>query len=93
MGEPLGSLDKTASALGTVLTANEVARELRCSKAHVHNLINGKVRGVPALPSLHLGRRRMVRLATLHSWMQANEHHGAGVAMIRSSPDIDAADA
>ncbi len=44
-----------------ILTVCEVASELRCSKAHVHNLITGKVPGVPILPALHLGRRRLVR--------------------------------
>ena len=29
-----------------ILTAEEVASELRCSKAHVYNVINGKVRNV-----------------------------------------------
>ena len=58
----------------SVLTAIEVARELRCSIAHVHNLINGKVSGVPPLPSLWLGRRRLVRRRSLDHWIAANEH-------------------
>ena len=57
-----------------VLTVIEVARELRCSKAHVHNLILGKVPGVAPLPAMWLGRRRLVRSASLHAWMEANEH-------------------
>jgi hypothetical protein len=57
-----------------VLTAIEVARELRCSKAHVHNLINGRVSGIPPLPSLWLGRRRLVRRRSLDNWIAANEH-------------------
>jgi len=57
-----------------VLTAIEVARELRCSKAHVHNLINGKVSGIPPLPALWLGRRRLVRRRSLDHWIAANEH-------------------
>lgn len=52
-----------------VLTVIEVAALLRCSKAHVHNLINGKVPGVPPLPSLCLGRRRLVLEATLANWI------------------------
>ena len=42
-----------------VMTAIEVARELRVSKAHVHNLINGKVTGVPPIPFIPMGRRRV----------------------------------
>jgi excisionase family DNA binding protein len=59
-----------------VLTAEEVARELRCSKSHVHHLIAGTVRGSAPLPSLWLGRRRVVRRTTLDAWIKANEHPG-----------------
>jgi excisionase family DNA binding protein len=63
-----------ASASNDVLTVAEVADELRCSKAHVFNLINGKVRGVRRpLPALRLGRRRVVRRAGLDEWITANE--------------------
>jgi excisionase family DNA binding protein len=57
-----------------ILTAIEVARALQCSKAHVHNLINGTVHGVSPLPTLALGRRRLIRRTTLDDWMRANEH-------------------
>jgi excisionase family DNA binding protein len=56
-----------------VLTVQEVALELRCSKAHVHNLVNGKVHGAQPLPALRLGRRRLVRRASLEKWIEANE--------------------
>ena len=58
-----------------VLTVKEVAAELRCSKAHVHNLIAGKVPGVSPLPAMLLGRRRLIRRVSLEEWMEANEHH------------------
>lgn len=57
-----------------ILTTAEVARELRVSKAHVHNLINGKVPGAPPRPSITLGRRRLIRRASLNEWLRANEH-------------------
>lgn len=60
-----------------VLTVQEVARELRCSKAHILNLIKGKVRGARPLPALWLGRRRLVRRHSLDEWIAANEHQGA----------------
>jgi hypothetical protein len=44
-----------------VLTADEVAHELRCSKAHVYNAIKGKVSGVSALRVIQMGRRVLVR--------------------------------
>jgi excisionase family DNA binding protein len=78
------------SLQSSVMTVLEVSQTLRCSKAHVHNLIAGRVRGTPALPALHLGRRSLVRKEVLKRWLEQNE---SGVAMIRSSPDIDAADA
>jgi len=67
------NLDGVTDACG-VLTAMEVARELRCSKAHVFNLINGKVSGISPLPALWLGRRRLVRRRSLDYWIAANEH-------------------
>ena len=58
-----------------VLTVAEVAAELRCSKAHIHHLIAGKVRGVRPLPSLWLGRRRLILRASFEEWVRANEQH------------------
>lgn len=60
-----------------LLTAAEAARELRVSRAHVHNLINGKVPGALPLPSITLGRRRLIRRASLNAWLRANEHTAA----------------
>ena len=65
-----------ASASHDVLTVPEVADELRCSKAHAHNLINGKVHGARPLPSLTPGRRRVVRHASLDEWIKI--HRGIG---------------
>jgi excisionase family DNA binding protein len=57
----------------SLLTISEVASHLRCSKAHVHNLINGRVSGVEPLPAIPLGRRRIVCRQTLEAWKKANE--------------------
>jgi hypothetical protein len=51
-----------------LLTLLETANDLRCSKAHISNLINGKVSGVPVLPTIALGRRKLVRRSTLEHW-------------------------
>lgn len=59
--------------LPAVLTLNEVAQSLRCSKAHVCNLIAGKVRGSRPLPAVSLGRRKLVRRSSLDEWVKANE--------------------
>ena len=74
-----------------IMTVLDVARELRCSKAHVHNLINGKVKGVLPLPVIPLGRRRIVRRASLEEWTKSNERPFN--AILPSSPEVDAVDA
>ena len=62
-----------AEATLRVLTVSEAARELRCSKAHVHHLIAGKVPGVKPLPSLWLGRRRLILRASFEEWLRSSE--------------------
>jgi excisionase family DNA binding protein len=57
-----------------VLTVEEVANELRCSKGHIYHLLKGTVSGVTALPCLQIGRRKLVRRATLEAWKDHNDH-------------------
>jgi excisionase family DNA binding protein len=61
------------NSLPEVLTTREGAQLLRCSKAHFCNLLNGTVAGLPRLPYLRLGRRRLVRKATLAQWIEQVE--------------------
>jgi excisionase family DNA binding protein len=75
-----------------ILTVTEVARELRCSKAHVCKAINGQVKYISPLPAIAMGRRKLVRRSSLEAWKTANERALAG-AMIASSPNHDAVDA
>jgi excisionase family DNA binding protein len=56
-----------------LLTVAEAARELRCSKAHIHNVIHGKVLGLPPLPVLRIGRRVLIRQEALKAWMLSVE--------------------
>ena len=56
-----------------ILTLMEVAKILRCSRAQTSNLTNGKVPGVPTLPTVRYGRRKVVRQQTLVAWMEARE--------------------
>jgi hypothetical protein len=46
-----------------ILTIHDDAEILRCSKADVSNVINGKVPGVPMLTHLCMGRRKLIRRA------------------------------
>jgi excisionase family DNA binding protein len=71
---------------GDILTVADAAAELRCSKAHVLNLVRGKVRNVPPLPAIKLGRRTLVRRAALVAWLEANERAGAR-GILRSEID------
>jgi hypothetical protein len=55
----------------------EAARLLRCSKAHVHHLIAGKAPGATPLPSLWLGRRRLILKTSFEQWLISSEQsHG-----------------
>lgn len=55
------------------LTVKEVAGILRCSKTHALNVIEGRVRGVPKLPHLSFGRRKVVKKECLDAWMEQNK--------------------
>ena len=61
------------AGLPEVPTTREGAQMLRCSKAHFRNLLNCVVPGVPRLPLLDLGRRRLVRKETLIQWIEEVE--------------------
>ena len=67
-----------------VMTVGEVSRELRCSKAHIYNIIKGIVPGLSPLPTISLGRRKLVRRSTLDQWKQANEHPPSDGILIES---------
>ena len=64
-----------ATISSPVLTLIESARELRCSKAHLHNVIHGKVPGLPPLPVLRIGRRVLIRGEAFRQWLLAVEAH------------------
>lgn len=55
------------------LTIKDVAKLLRCSKAHVQNALRGKVPGMPALTHLPMGRRKIVPRRWLNQWMESNK--------------------
>ena len=71
-----------------VLTIADVARELRCSKAHLAKVLNGQVPGVPYLPHVRLGRRKLIRRSTLYQWMAQVERSQSG--MLFGLPEVRA---
>jgi hypothetical protein len=56
-----------------LLTLRDVAALLHCSKAHVSNVMAGKVTGCHSIPVVRLGRRRLVRRESLVRWVEENE--------------------
>ena len=68
-----------------LLTLAEVASILHCSKAHVSHAVGGSVPGCPPIPSVSLGRRKLVRRQSLQAWIEANEKAAVG-ATIAASP-------
>ena len=56
-----------------VLTIKESAAILRCSKAHVQNLLAGKVPGALPLPFIPVGRRKLIRRESLMRWLEKAE--------------------
>ena len=56
----------------SILTAQEVAKELRCSKAHVYQLLNGNIKGLTRLPHLALGRKKVVPRIAFERWKLDN---------------------
>ena len=56
-------------SLPSILTLKDVAKELRCSKAHLSHIINGKVAGLPPLPVARIGRRVIIRREALLKWL------------------------
>src|SRR2546425_7680 len=61
------------ASMNGILTAQEVAAELRCSKAQVYKLMNGDVHGRTTLPHIALGRKKVVRRSSFETWKAANE--------------------
>ena len=80
------------SEFRNILSIAEVARILGCSKAHVCNAINGKVKGVTRLPAISMGRRKLVRQQSLESWLAHNDPCPTH-AIMRSSHSDAAVDA
>ena len=59
--------------MNEILTAKEVARELRCSKAQIYRLMNGDVKERTVLPHIALGRKKVVRRSSLEACKRLNE--------------------
>jgi len=67
-----------------LLTMAEVAKLLHCSKAHLCNLVAGRVAGCAPIPALRLGRRILIRPGSLAQWIEQNE---AANDNLKTSPE------
>ena len=58
-----------------ILDVKDMAESLRCSKSHVTNILMGKLasKGLPPIPHIRAGRRRLVRLSVLIAWLEDQE--------------------
>jgi hypothetical protein len=52
---------------------------MRCSRSHLSNVLNGKVRDVPPLPFVRIGRRVLFRQESLEHWLRQIEGDEARV--------------
>jgi hypothetical protein len=62
-----------SAALAKVLNLAEAAAFVRCSRAHLSNIVNGKIRGIPRLPAVRIGRRVLFRRESLEMWLHQVE--------------------
>jgi hypothetical protein len=61
-----------------LLTLADAAELLHCSNAHVCRAVNGRLRGCTPIPSVSLGRRKLIRRESLCQWIEANERVANG---------------
>jgi hypothetical protein len=59
--------------MNEILTAKEIALELRCSRAQVYKLI-GEIAGIQKLPAIPLGKKKKVVMrSSFESWKRIVE--------------------
>jgi len=57
-----------------VMSLKQAASYLQVSKAHLSNVINGKVLGVPPVRSFRLGRRVLIKREWIDEWLEVSHH-------------------
>ena len=53
-----------------MLSLKQAADYLQVSKAHLSNVINGKVSGVPRARSFRVGRRVLIKREWIDDWLE-----------------------
>jgi excisionase family DNA binding protein len=67
----------SATRESSVLSLKQAAAYLQISKAHLSNVINGKVPGVAPVRSFRLGRRVLVRREWIDEWLESGKTAGS----------------
>lgn len=52
-----------------LLIRAEAMNRLRLKASHFSKLVNGKIKGLPPLPMVTIGRRQLFRAAALDQWI------------------------
>jgi len=52
----------------SILTREETMARLRLKPAHFSKLVNGRIKGLPPLACLRIGRRQLFRDETVEQW-------------------------
>ena len=60
----------------SVLSLKQAASYLQISKAHLSNVINGKVAGVPPVRSFRAGRRVLFKREWIDEWLEVAAPEG-----------------
>ena len=61
----------------SVMTLREAASYLHVSKAHLSNVINGKVPGVAPVRSFRVGRRVLIKREWIEAWLESAQEKAA----------------
>ena len=59
-----------------VMTLKQAASYLQISKAHLSNVINGKVAGVTPVRCIRMGRRILIKREWIEEWLEVADRTG-----------------
>ncbi len=60
-----------------VMNLRQAAAYLQVSKAHLSNVIQGKVVGVPPVRCFRVGRRVLIKREWIDEWLETTDHQVA----------------
>ena len=61
--------ERTAGERDKLLTRTEAMDRLRLKASHFSKLVNGKIKGLPMLPVVQIGRRQLFRPEAVEQWI------------------------